>query len=358
MEKQRGLQKMISVEFIEYDDDVDVYDITVPETECFYANGILVHNCTEISLHQDADHSYTCVLGSMNLKHFDDWSKTDAVFVATIFLDCIVQDLLDSIDAMTLDEQHILRRVYNGTKKSRALGLGVIGFHTYLQQNMVAFESEEAFDINEKIFTHIHDESLRASQWLAKEHGEPEWCEGYGVANTHRTCVAPTLSSSTITESVSQGIEPIYSNVYEQVTAGGLVYRCNPVFKRVLESHGMYSEELVTEIGQQYDGSVQHLDFLTANEKLVLKTAHEIDQYCLIDLAAQRQPKVCQLQSVNLFIHRNMKEDEFADIHLYALFNPNIGSLYYVRGQAASKGSDGKSETTIPQAAECESCQA
>lgn len=314
--------------------------------------------CTEISLHQDADHSYTCVLGSMNLKHFDDWSKTNAVFVATIFLDCIVQDLLDSIDAMTPEEQHILRRVYNGTKKSRALGLGVIGFHTYLQQNMVAFESEEAFDINEKIFTHIHDESLRASQWLAKEHGEPEWCEGYGVANTHRTCVAPTLSSSTITESVSQGIEPIYSNVYEQVTAGGLVYRCNPVFKRVLESHGMYSEELVTEIGQQYDGSVQHLDFLTANEKLVLKTAHEIDQYCLIDLAAQRQPKVCQLQSVNLFIHRNMKEDEFADIHLYALFNPNIGSLYYVRGQAASKGSDGKSEATIPQAAECESCQA
>ena len=310
--------------------------------------------CTEICLHQDEDHSYSCVLGAMNLKHFDKWSKTDAVFVATVFLDCIVQDLLDSIDAMSPDEQHVLRRVYNGTKKSRALGLGVIGFHTYLQQNMIAFESEEAFDVNEKIFSHIQQESLRASQWLAKEYGEPEWCKGYGVRNTHRTCVAPTLSSSTITESVSQGIEPIYSNVYEQITAGGLVFRSNPQLKKVLEAHGMYSDELITDIGRNYDGSVQHLDFLTDHEKLVFKTAHEIDQYAVVDLTAARQSKICQLQSMNLFIHRNMKEDEFSALHLYILFNPNIGSAYYVRGQAAGKGSDGTATTTA--STECESC--
>lgn len=345
---------LCTIQFIEYDEEVDVYDITVPETECFYANGILVHNCTEISLHQDEDHSYSCVLGAMNLKHFDKWSKTDAVFVATVFLDCIVQDLLDSIDAMSPDEQHVLRRVYNGTKKSRALGLGVIGFHTYLQQNMIAFESEEAFDVNEKIFSHIQQESLRASQWLAKEYGEPEWCKGYGVRNTHRTCVAPTLSSSTITESVSQGIEPIYSNVYEQITAGGLVFRSNPQLKKVLEAHGMYSDELITDIGRNYDGSVQHLDFLTDHEKLVFKTAHEIDQYAVVDLTAARQSKICQLQSMNLFIHRNMKEDEFSALHLHILFNPNIGSAYYVRGQAAGKGSDGTATTTA--STECESC--
>lgn len=313
--------------------------------------------CTEITLHQSADDSYTCVLGAMNLKRFDEWKDTDAVQVATIFLDCIVQELLDRIEEMSPAEQHALRRVYNGTKKSRAIGLGVMGFHTYLQEKMIALESEEAVDINEVIFTHLHDESLKASQWMAQVYGEPEWCKGFGVRNTHRTCVAPTLSSSTITESVSQGIEPIYSNVFEQMTAGGLVYRTSQVLKNILVERGVYSEEFITEIGREHDGSVQHLDCLTDHEKLVLKTAHELDQKCLIDLAAQRQPKICQAQSLNLFVHRDMKEEEFADLHLYLLFNPKIKSAYYVRGQAMGKGSDGVSKVTIPEAAECESCQ-
>jgi hypothetical protein len=169
-------------------EQVPVYDITVPETDCFFANDILVHNCTEIALMSDQDHTFACVLSSMNATLYDEWKDTNAVFDATVFLDCVNQDLIE-IGKRTLGMEKVVRFA----EKSRAIGLGVLGFHTYLQDHMIAFESIDAFYKNTEIFKHLSVETLRASSWMAEEFGEPEWCIGYGVRNTHRAAIAPNL---------------------------------------------------------------------------------------------------------------------------------------------------------------------
>ena len=314
--------------------------------------------CNEITLHADKEHSFTCVLSSMNLAYYDDWKNTDAVYVATVFLDCVVSEMLKLISELTPDMQHVFEKIKKGTEKSRALGLGVMGFHTYMQEHMIAFESMEAIDLNMEMFTHLHDESLKASKYLAKEYGEPEWCKGYGVRNTHRTCLPPTMSSSQICCTVSQGIEPIAANTYQQKLAGGTVTRINTALMKIMIDRGVLTQENIDSIGKDYKGSVQHVDWLTDKEKQVFKTAHEINQYVLIDLCADRQPKICQGQSLNTFCKSSMSEKEISDLHLYAMFNPDIKGLYYLRGEATSKGSSGKSSIDSDDSGECVGCSA
>lgn len=346
---------MIKIEYIDYDDYEPVYDITVPDTECFYANDILVHNCAEITLHADAEHSFTCVLSSMNLALWDEWKDTDAVYIATIFLDCVISEFLELVSKQSKEIQRVFEKVVRSTVKSRALGLGVMGFHTLLQEKMIAYESVECAMLNDEVFTHLHDESLKASQWMATVFGEPEWCVGFGVRNTHRTSLPPTMSSSQICMTVSQSIEPLLANTFQQKLAGGSVVRINPTLMRIMKERGVLSQELIDEIGSVYDGSVQHVDWLHDHEKPVFKTMNEINQKVLIDLAADRQPKICQAQSLNLAYKSDATEAEIADDHAYAMFNKNIKSLYYMRSQASSKGSTGKSTVEI---AVCESCVA
>ena len=310
--------------------------------------------CAEITLHADADHSFTCVLSSMNLQKYDEWKDTDAVQVATVFLDCVVTELLALIDAKPEREQVVYAKIRKGTEKSRALGLGVMGFHTYLQDHMIPIESMECVQINLEIFKHIHDESLQASQWLAQQYGEPEWCKGHGVRNTHRTSIPPTMSSSQICGTVSQGIEPLLANTFQQELAGGIVSRINPTLLKIMTDRGVLTQELIDDIGKKYDGSVQHVDWLTPLEKQVFKTAYEVDQIALVDLAADRQPLVCQSQSLNLMFKANTPGELIARVHLYAMFNKDIKSLYYMRSQSSSKGSDGIS--TVMDLESCESC--
>ena len=341
---------MLKIEYIDYEDEIDVYDITVPETESFYANNVLIHNSTEISIHADELHTFACVLSSMNAKNYDKWKNTDAVYVATIFLDCVNQELIE----LAKDIPH-MANIVRGAEKGRPLGLGLLGFHTYLQEHSIPFESIEAIKTNLEIFKHLNDESLRASQYMAKVLGEPEWCEGYGVRNTHRIAVAPNMSSAILVGGTSQGIEPIFSNIYQQKMAGGTVNRVNPTLLKLMRMRGVYSQELVDDIGMNYDGSVQDakFDWLTPHEKLVFKTAYEIEQTVIVDLAADRQPFVCQAQSINLFFLGDATEAYISDVHAYAISNPWIKSLYYQRSQATSKGSSGKAEKT-----ECAACEA
>lgn len=310
--------------------------------------------CSEITLHADSEHTYTCVLSSMNLAKYDEWKDTDAVQVATIFLDCVVSEFLDIIENKPANERRVFQKVINSTKKSRALGLGVMGFHTLLREKMIPVESEECVDLNEEIFKHIHDESLKASQFLAKELGEPEWCKGHGVRNTHRTSLPPTMSSSVVCMSVSQSIEWETANTYQQKLAGGTVYRVNPTLMKIMKERGKLTEEEIERIGIELDGSVQTLDYLTDLEKEVFKTADEIDPKVTIDLAAARQKWICQAQSLNLQFKADESEEYISDVHLYAMFNPNIKSLYYMRSKPTSKASSGKSVTTD----ECLSCHA
>lgn len=309
--------------------------------------------CTEITLHADELHTYACVLSSMNASNYDKWKGTDAVYVATIFLDCVNQELIEMAK-----EIPGLEAVVRGAEKGRPLGLGLLGFHTYLQEHMIPFESIEAMDFNDDIFDHLQSEALRASKYLAEKLGEPEWCEGYGVRNTHLIAVAPNMSSSILVGGTSQGIEPIFSNTYQQKMAGGTVTRINPTLLRLMKERGVYSQELVDEIGMKFNGSVQDpsITFLTAHEKLVFKTAYEIDQRVIIDLADDRQPKICQAQSINLFFKGDASEYEVADITQYGMSKKNIKSLYYQRSESKIKGSSGKAENS--KEVECVACEA
>ena len=293
--------------------------------------------CMEIALHSDEDHSFTCVLASMNLAKYEEWKDTNAVFIATVFLDCIVSEFLAKAKGVPGFEKTV-----RFTEKSRALGLGVMGFHTYLQQQSVVFESMEAHMINNQIFTDLRDKSLQASEYLAKLYGEPEWCKGYGVRNTHRTAVAPTTTNALICGGVSQGIEPVVANLYNQQTSAGVLYRVNPVFLALAKERGKFNDTLVNDLIMNSGGSVQHLEWLTDHEKEVFKTAYEINQHAVIRLAAARQKKLCQSQSLNFFFSADESEEYIMEVMQEAFVNENILGVYYMRTKAGVQASKGE----------------
>lgn len=292
--------------------------------------------CTEITLFSDKDHTFTCVLSSMNLEKYDEWKNTDAVFVSTVFLDCVASEfisLAQSVPGMD--------RAVEFTRKSRALGLGALGFHTYLQSKLIPIESFEAHMVNIEIFRHLHEEAKRASTYMAQHWGEPEWCKGYGVRNTHLIAVAPNTSSALICGGVSQGIEPVVANLYNQPTSAGEIYRVNPVLLALAKRRVGWGDEIVRRLIDN-EGSVQQEDWLTDHEKAVFKTAYEIDQKALTRLAAARQPYICQAQSLNYFFDADEDEAYISEVHKEALLNPNIKSLYYMRTKAGVQASKGE----------------
>lgn len=292
--------------------------------------------CTEITLFSDQDHTFTCVLSSMNLDKYDEWKDTDAVFTATVFLDCVAGEFIRIGKNI-----RGLEKAVRFTEKSRALGLGTLGFHTYLQRNGIAFESLGAHLENVGIYKNIQEKAVEATKWMAEILGEPEWCKGFGVRNTHLIAIAPNLSSALICGSVSQGIEPVYMNAYVQGTAAGEVNRINPVLVELMKDKKVFNYETVNDI-IKHDGSVQHVDWLDEEEKLVFKTAFEIDQLAIIRLAGVRQKYIDQAQSINLFFAPDEDEEVISAVHQYAFNHPQIKSLYYIRSEAGVKGSTGE----------------
>lgn len=294
--------------------------------------------CTEIFLYNLIDETFTCVLSSMNLAKRDEWKDTTAIFDATVFLDCVAQEFINKASSISG-----LEKAVKFTRQGRALGLGVCGLHTYLQQNMIAFEELRASFINREIFEELDRESLKASQWMAKVLGEPPLLEGYGLRNTHRLAIAPTLSSAALMAGVSQGIEPMIGNCFIQSNSGGEVERINPPFLDLMKKRGKYSKKLVKEIADNY-GSVQNLDWLTDEEKIVFRTAFEINQEVILRLASQRQRYIDQGQSLNLFFAADASEKEIARIHKIAIEDENIKSVYYVRSSSGVSAASGGSE--------------
>ena len=292
--------------------------------------------CTEITLHSDEFHTFTCVLSSMNLSKYDEWKDTEAVQTAIIFLDCVAEEFIQQGRGIKG-----LERAVRFTESGRALGLGTLGFHTYLQQNMIDIESFEAHNLNQLIFKGIKEEAVKATKWMAKKLGEPKWCKGYGVRNTHLLAVAPNTSSALICGGVSQGIEPVYKNVFIQASAAGEVERINPVLLDLMKSKGVYNEDTINEIVKD-NGSVQLVDWLTDEEKAVFKTAFEINQEVLVRLASARQRYICQAQSLNLFFSSDAPEEEISRIHQLAFKDKYIKSLYYLRSEAGVRASSGE----------------
>lgn len=297
--------------------------------------------CTEITLHSDEFHTFTCVLSSMNLAKYDEWKETDAVEIATIFLDCVAEEFISVGRGIKG-----LEKAVRFTESGRALGLGTLGFHTYLQQNMMDIESLDAHLLNQTIFLRISEQAKKASQWLAKTKGEPKWCKGHGVRNTHLLAIAPNSSSALICGSVSQGIEPVYKNVFVQGSPAGEINRINPALIKVMRQKEVYNNSTIKDIIDN-NGSVQHVDWLTDEEKAVFKTSFEINQEILLRLASARQKYICQAQSINLFFPSDTPEEEISRIHKIAFKDKYIKSLYYLRSEAGVKGSSG----------ECIACQ-
>lgn len=277
--------------------------------------------CTEVIEYCDNEKEFACCLMSLNLAHFDEWPD-DLVFVANIILDAVITEYVHKGEKMPG-----LEKAVKFSKEHRAIGVGVLGLHSYLQKKMVPFGSLESYQINNKIFKHLREESDRASQWMAKEWGEPKMLLGYGHRNTTRIAIAPTKSSSFIMGQWSPSIEPIKSNYHEKTLAKIQTTYKNPTLIPVLEKYGKNTRETWQSILEN-NGSVQHLDFLTDVEKDVFKTFSEISQVDIIKLAAQRQKYIDQGQSLNLMIHPKTSPKDVSNLVLMA-HEEGLKTLYY-----------------------------
>lgn len=285
--------------------------------------------CAEIALMSDKDHSFTCVLSSMNVSKYDEWKDTYAVQIATFFLDAVISDMLIKAKA-----EPGFERIIAFTEKSRAIGLGQLGQSTYFQQNNWIFGDFQSIQFNQILTKHLDRETLTASKLLAKEVGEPEWMVGYGERFSHRLAFPPTKSTAIIQGGISEGINPVYANVYAQDTAGGSVFRINPVLLPIMKARGMYTEKVMDRIAKA-QGSIQGEDWLSPHEKDVFRTAYELNQETIILMGGHRQKIMSeggggQGQSLNLFITAEETEEEISRLHYIGFNDPWIHSLYYV----------------------------
>lgn len=286
--------------------------------------------CNEISLPSSEDESFVCCLSSMNLLHYDEWKDTDAVETLTYFLDTVMQEFIDKADNV-----RFMERAVKFARRHRAIGIGVLGWHSYLQSKMIPFGSFEAMQHNNEIFKLIQEKSYKASKELAELFGEPEVLEGYGRRNTTTMSVAPTKSSSFILGSVSPSIEPFKSNYYVKDLAKIKTTYKNPFLEKLLKEKDKDTKEVWDSILVN-DGSVQHLDFLTDHEKDVFKTFPEISQLTIIQQAAQRQKYIDQGQSLNVMIHPDTPTKDINQLYLTAA-ELGIKGLYYQFSMSAAQ---------------------
>jgi ribonucleoside-diphosphate reductase alpha chain len=280
--------------------------------------------CSEIFLPNKKDESFVCNLASMNLEQWDEWKNTDAVQVMIHFLDAVMTEFIDKTE-----NDKYMQSPRNFAINHRALGLGVLGWHSLLQKKNIAFESMDAKFINVEVWKFIRSESDKATCDLAQKFGEAPLLKGYGRRNTTTLAVAPTTSSSFILGQVSPSVEPLNSNYYVRDLAKGKFTYRNPYLKALLNSKGMDTEEVWKSILIKA-GSVQHLDFLSQEEKDVYKTFGEISQKEIVIQASQRQKYIDQGQSLNFMIPPNTKPKEVNELMIFA-WEMGIKSLYYQR---------------------------
>jgi len=292
---------------------------------------ILASNlCCEIELPATAEESFVCCLASMNLELYDEWKETDAVATAIYFLDGVMSEFIAKASKI----RH-LERAVRFAVNHRALGLGVLGYHSYLQSRLIPFESLAAKNLNTKIFRDLKIEAVAASRLLALEYGEPAMMIGRGLRNTTLLSVAPTTSSSSILGQTSQGIEPLSSNYFKVGLAKGNFIRKNKWLVRLLEEKGANTDEIWSEI-MNADGSVQGLSVLSPEEKEVFRTFKETSQLEIINQAAARQEYICQGQSLNLNIPPTVDPREINRLYLEA-WRLGVKGLYYQRSQSVSQ---------------------
>ena len=301
--------------------------------------------CSEIMLPSTFEESFICCLSSMNLELYDEWKDTDAVQTAIFFLDAVLQEFINKTE-----DNYYLKSANTFAKKHRSIGLGAMGWHSYLQKNRIPFEGLEAKQLTNKIFKQIRSEADIATAKLAEIFGEPEVLKGYGIRNTTVLAIAPTTSSSAILGQTSPGIEPFSSNYFKAGLAKGNFIRKNKYLKELLEDKGIDNEDTWRSI-MLNQGSVQHLNELTEKEKLIFKTFKEISQLEIIQQASIRQKYIDQSQSLNINIPANLPVKEVNQLIIEA-WQLGIKTLYYQRSQSVSK------ETVVQNLVQCVSCEA
>lgn len=292
--------------------------------------------CSEIALHTDEEHSFVCCLSSLNLTKYDEWKDTDLVETAIYFLDGVLEEFL-----VKTNGKDSLIRAHRSAKKGRALGLGVLGWHSFLQEKGLPFNSIASTSWTNRIFSQIKTQAEAASRKLAEEYGEPIWCKGTGMRNTHLIAIAPTVSNSTISGGVSAGIEPIPANVYTFNSSKGTFIRKNPVLERYLEEKGHNSEEVWKQILQDR-GSIANLpeDIMPSEDKEIFLTFAEINQLGLVEQASVRQKYVDQAQSLNLAFDPG-DSPKFINLVHQTAWKLGLKTLYYLRTDSVINGDIG-----------------
>ena len=301
--------------------------------EIFKKLGKTIHAsnlCTEIMLPSGPDESFVCCLSSLNLLHFDEWKDTDAVETLTIFLDSVLDDFIEKAEGIPYME-----RAVRFAKRYRAIGIGVLGWHSYLQSQGIPLESAEAIFLNGLVFKTIREKAEEASRWLRKRHPEDELAEVMERRNATLLAIAPTKSSSFILGQVSPSIEPYTSNYYLKDLQKARVPFKNPFLQELLRQKGKDEEKVWRSI-LEHNGSVQHLDFLTDEEKDVFKTFAEVSQKTLVNLAIGRQKHIDQGQSLNLVIHPEAPPKDVNELYLHA-WRGGLKALYYQFSASAAQ---------------------
>jgi ribonucleoside-diphosphate reductase alpha chain len=342
--------------------------------EAYKQNGLKVfmtNICSEITLHTDESHSFVCCLSSINLSKYDEWKDTDLIYTATWFLDGVLEEFIQRAKNMRGFENSV-----RSAEKGRALGLGVLGWHTYLQQKGMSFEGLPAQFETRKIFSQMKIEAERASRAMAEEYGEPLWCVGTGMRNTHLMAIAPTVSNSKLSGNISPGIEPWAANIFTEQTAKGTFIRKNNELERVLRKLGINNKDTWEQILAD-GGSVQGIDELDnwgyLNGKLtnrsemtesnfknneidwvknIYKTFKEINQLELVKQAGIRQQYVDQSVSLNLAFPTQATPKWINQVHMEA-WKLGIKTLYYMRTESVLRG-DIATKATDPDCLSCD----
>tara|TARA_X000000950_G_C13886034_1_gene648892 strand:+ start:144 stop:1790 length:1647 start_codon:yes stop_codon:yes gene_type:complete len=286
--------------------------------------------CSEIALHSNKQESFVCNLSSLNVLHYDEWKDTDAPEILTYFLDAVMTEFIEKCKG-----KPFMEAPRNFAKNQRALGIGVLGWHSLLQSKMIAFESMKAKFLNQEIHKIIQEKTKYATKELAKVYGEPPLLKGYGERNVTTMAIAPTTSSSFILGQVSPSIEPLNSNYFVKDLAKGKFTYKNPYLEVLLEEKEKNTQEVWKSILVK-GGSVQHLDFLSDEEKAVFKTFGEISQKEIIIQAAQRQKFIDQSQSLNIMVHPKSSPKDVSQLMIFA-WEQGIKTLYYQRGTNPSQ---------------------
>ena len=317
--------------------------------EAFKRLGITVkasNLCQETCLIANEKYTFSCVILNYNLELYDSWPKS-LLWIGQIMSDCNISEYLETIDEMSLQDQEAMKKIRLFTEHFRALGSGVLGFHTLLQKKRFIVGSLDSLWLNDEIFSRMGKESLQVSEWLAAVMGEPEGCKGLGIRNATRLMMPPTKSTAELAAGASEGIGLDMAMAFTKQSAGGEFFRINKVLLEIMKERGVYNEDEVRKLAES-KGTVQHVSWLDEHEKAVFRTAFEIPMEAHLELCSQRQKYIDQAQSINLYFSGNDTEEYISKIHRMAFEDEGILSLYYIYSMRGGE---------ITRSTECESCQ-